>query len=387
MFNKTLKNDAEDQYNDLLHMAKKYAMNSLFPKSAERDKKGIFPRKELSEMGLLGFFGMLASRESGGSELGFASYSRCVEAIASGDGAISTIMAVQSLVCTIIDQFGSNEQKIKFLTPLLSGDIIGAFMLTEPEVGSDASKIAVQAVKSGNHYKLSGTKQFVTSGANASVAIVFAVTDPKAGKNGISAFIVPTSLKGYKINNLEKKLGQKCSDTAQIIFDNVELSPDLILGSLGDGYRIALSNLEGGRIAIAAQATGMAQSALNCATQYAKERKSFGTEIINHQAVAFRLADMATRVEASRQMYRNAARLRDSGKSCLKESSMAKLFASEMGETVCSNAIQTLGGYGYLEDFPLERIYRDIRVCQIYEGTSDIQRILIARELKKDSYD
>jgi alkylation response protein AidB-like acyl-CoA dehydrogenase len=289
-----------------------------------------------------------------------------------------------SPVCAAINTFGSTEQKERFLRPLARGKMIGAFALTEPQAGSDASNIKTRARREGNRYILSGTKQFITSGRLAGVTLTFAATDPEAGKRGISAFLVPTDSKGYIVANVEKKLGQRASDTCQILYDDVEVTPDLLLGREGEGYRIALANLESGRIGIAAQSVGMARAALDAALPYAKERTAFGQPIIEHQAVAFRLADMATRIEVARQMVHHAALLKDAGQPCLKEASMAKLFASEMAERVCSDAIQIHGGYGYLADFPVERIYRDVRVCQIYEGTSDVQRMVISRALREE---
>jgi alkylation response protein AidB-like acyl-CoA dehydrogenase len=286
-----------------------------------------------------------------------------------------------SVGCMPVLNFGTAEQKERFLRPMARGEMLAAFCLTEPQAGSDASAIKTRAEKDGNHYVLNGVKQFITSGRNAQVAIVFAVTDPARGKKGISAFIVPTDTPGYQVASVESKLGQKASDTCQIVFDNMRLTPDLLLGEEGEGYRIALSNLEGGRIGIAAQATGMARAAYEAALAYAQERQSFGAPIAKHQAVAFRLADMATSLQAAELMVLHAARLRDAGQPCLKDAAMAKLFASEMAERVCSDAIQIHGGYGYLSDFPVERIYRDVRVCQIYEGTSDIQRLIIGREI------
>jgi alkylation response protein AidB-like acyl-CoA dehydrogenase len=302
--------------------------------------------------------------------------------VAAGDGSCSTIMGVHNSVgCMPVLNFGTAEQKERFLRPMARGEMLAAFCLTEPQAGSDASAIKTRAEKDGNHYVLNGVKQFITSGRNAQVAIVFAVTDPARGKKGISAFIVPTDTPGYQVASVESKLGQKASDTCQIVFDNMRLTPDLLLGEEGEGYRIALSNLEGGRIGIAAQATGMARAAYEAALAYAQERQSFGAPIAKHQAVAFRLADMATSLQAAELMVLHAARLRDAGQPCLKDAAMAKLFASEMAERVCSDAIQIHGGYGYLSDFPVERIYRDVRVCQIYEGTSDIQRLIIGREI------
>ncbi|WP_288755936.1 acyl-CoA dehydrogenase, partial [uncultured Pseudomonas sp.] len=294
----------------------------------------------------------------------------------------STIMSVHNSVgCVPILRFGSEQQKREYLTPLATGAMLGAFALTEPQAGSDASSLKTRARREGDDYVLSGSKQFITSGQNAGVVIVFAVTDPQAGKRGISAFIVPTDAPGYQVARVEDKLGQHASDTCQIVFENVRVPVANRLGEEGEGYKIALANLEGGRIGIAAQSVGMARAAFEVARDYAKERQSFGKPLIEHQAVAFRLADMATQVAVARQMVLHAAALRDAGQPALMEASMAKLFASEMAEKVCSHALQTLGGYGYLSDFPLERIYRDVRVCQIYEGTSDIQRMVIARNL------
>ncbi|HTZ81358.1 MAG TPA: acyl-CoA dehydrogenase family protein [Stellaceae bacterium] len=365
--------------------ARGFATEKLKPHAATWDRDGTFPREALAEMAELGFLGMMVPETYDGAEADHVSYALALEEIAAGDGACSTIMSVHNSVgCLPILKFGTEEQKQRFLKPMARGEMLAAFCLTEPEAGSDASGIRTRAQKRGNRFVLNGTKQFITSGTEADVAIVFAVTDPKAGKKGISAFIVPTDSAGYKVAKLEEKLGQRASDTAQIVFEELELTPDLMLGEEGQGYRIALANLEGGRIGIAAQSVGMARAAYEVALAYAKERKSFGVSIIEHQAVAFRLADMATQIEVARQMLLHAATLRDAGQPCIKEASMAKLFASEMAERVCSGAIQTLGGYGYLADFPVERIYRDVRVTQIYEGTSDIQRLVISREIARE---
>jgi butyryl-CoA dehydrogenase len=363
-------------------MARSFAAERLTPFAAEWDRTSHFPAEALAEMGRLGLLGMLVPEDYDGAAADHVAYALALEEIAAGNGACSTIMSVQNSVgCMPLLKFGSAEQKERFLKPMARGDVIAAFCLTEPEAGSDAAAITTRARRRGNKYVLTGTKQFITSGAHAKLALVFAVTDPEAGKKGISAFIVPTDLPGWRVARLEKKLGQRASDTAQIVFEEIELTPDLLLGREGEGYRIALSNLEGGRIGVAAQSIGMARTALEAAVNYAKERKSFGTAIANHQAVAFRLADMATRIEAARQLMLHAAALRDAGLPCIKEASMAKLFASEMAERVCSDAIQIHGGYGYLEDFPVERLWRDVRVCQIYEGTSDVQRLVISRQL------
>ena len=278
-------------------------------------------------------------------------------------------------------QYGSEEQKRQFLEPMAKGEMLACFCLTEPQAGSDAAALKTRARRHGNRWVLSGTKQFISSGKNAQIAIVFAVTDPERGKRGISAFLVPTDSPGFRVARVEHKLGQRASDTAQLVFEDVELTPDLMLGAEGEGYKIALSNLEGGRIGIAAQSVGMARAAYEAALAYAREREAFGKPIIEQQAVAFRLADMATQIAAARGLMLDAAARRDAGEPCIKEASMAKLFASEMAERVASDAIQIHGGYGYVADFPVERIYRDVRVCQIYEGTSDIQRLIIARHL------
>ncbi len=363
-------------------MARRFAAEKLAPKAAEWDRTGEFPKKEIAEMGALGLMGMLVPVEWDGAMSDHIAYALALMEIAGGDGAVSTIMSVHNSVgCVPIMKFGTDEQKDEFLRPLARGEKLGAFCLTEPQAGSDASALKTRATRTNAGWKLNGTKQFITSGQNADIAIVFAVTDPSAGKKGISAFIVPTDTPGYRVAALEQKLGQTLSDTAQIAFENLELPADNLLGEEGQGYRIALSNLEGGRIGIAAQSVGMARAALDCAIAYAKERESMGTPLFGHQAVAFRLAEMATKVEVAHHMVLHAASLRDAGRPALKEASMAKLFASEIAETVCSGAIQTLGGYGYTKDFKVEKIYRDVRVCQIYEGTSDIQKMLIARAL------
>ena len=355
-------------------MARQFAQERLKPFAADWDREHRFPAEAIAEMGQLGFMGMLVPEQWGGAETGHLAYAMALEEVAAGDGACSTIMSVHNSVgCMPILKYGSEAQKQRFLRPLAEGSMLGAFALTEPQAGSDASDLRTRARRDGGHYVLSGAKQFITSGSHAGMVIVFAVTDPGAGKKGISAFIVPTDTPGFSVVRVEDKLGQHASDTCQIQLDEVRIPAELRLGEEGEGYRIALANLEGGRIGIAAQAVGMARAAFEAARDYAHERVTFGKPIIEHQAVAFRLADMATQIAVARQMVHHAA--------CLSEASMAKLFASEMAERVCSAAIQTLGGYGYLKDFPVERIYRDVRVCQIYEGTSDVQRMVIARGL------
>ncbi|GAA0404894.1 acyl-CoA dehydrogenase family protein [Cocleimonas flava] len=363
-------------------MARDYAQSRLLPNAEEWDKTSHFPAQELKEMGELGLYGMTMPEEWGGSDIDYVSFALAIEEIAAGDGACSTILSVNnSVVCGPLLKFGSDFLKETYLKPLASGEKLGCFCLTEPQAGSDASALKTKAVKDGDSYVISGTKQFITSGKYADVAIVFAVTDPEAGKRGISAFAVPTDNPGYKVASLEEKMGQHASDTAQIFFDDCRIPADHLIGQEGEGYKIALSNLESGRIGIAAQCVGMARAAYEASLQYAKERESFGKLIQEHQAISFRLADMATQLEAAHLMVMNAAELRDANLPCLKEACMAKLFASEVAEKICSDAIQIHGGYGYLKDFPVERIFRDVRVAQIYEGTSDIQRIVIARQI------
>ena len=359
-----------------------FAQEQLWPNAAKWDKEHHFPKDIHKGLAQLGAYGICVPEEFGGANLDYLTLALVLEEIAAGDGGTSTAISVTNCpVNAILMRYGNLEQKKKWLTPLALGAMLGAFCLTEPHVGSDASNLATTAKKIGDSYVINGVKQFITSGKNGDVAIVIAMTDKGAGKKGMSAFIVPTNAPGYVVARLEDKLGQHSSDTAQINFDNCRIPAENLIGQEGEGYKIALGALEGGRIGIAAQSVGMARSAFECALDYAKQRESFGTAIFNHQAVGFRLADCATQIEAARQLIWHAAALRDAGRSCLKEAAMAKLFASEMAEKVCSVAIQTLGGYGYVSDFPVERIYRDVRVCQIYEGTSDVQKIIITRAL------
>lgn len=366
--------------------ARAFAREQLAPQAAAWDKQHTFPKAALAELAKLGFFGIVVPEEWGGAGADYVSLAVAIEEIAAGDGACSTILSVNnSLACMIILKFGTDAQKTQFLRPLATGNMLGAFCLTEPQAGSDAADLRTKAVREGDEYVLNGVKQFITSGKNADVAIVFAVTDAQAGKKGISAFIVPTATPGYIVARIEEKLGQHASDTAQIVLENLRIPASYLLGKEGEGYKIALSNLEGGRIGIAAQSVGMAQAAFDAARCYAKERVTFGKPIIEHQAIAFKFADMATQIEAARLLVWRAASLRDKGLPCLKEASMAKLFASEMAEKVCSEAIQIHGGYGYLSDFPVERIYRDVRISQIYEGTSEIQRWVISRAVENES--
>ena len=359
-----------------------FAQRELWPHAARWDKEHHFPEEAHRGLAALGCYGVCVPEALGGAGLDSVSLALVLEEIAAGDGGVSTTISVTNCpVNAILMRYGNAAQKQQWLVPLARGEALGAFCLTEPHVGSDASALRTTAVREGDHYVIQGVKQFITSGKHGTVAVVIAVTDKGAGKRGMSAFIVPTSTPGYSVARLEDKVGQHSSDTAQINFENCRVPAENLIGEEGEGYRIALSALEGGRIGIAAQSIGMARSAFDVALAYARDRQSFGTAIFNHQAVGFRLADCATQIEAARQLTLHAAALRDAGKPCLKEAAMAKLYASEMAERVCSAAIQTLGGYGYVSDFPVERIWRDVRVCQIYEGTSDVQKILIQRAL------
>ncbi len=363
-------------------MCRKFAQSVLVPGSVAWEKAGAIPRDVFRQMAGLGLFGMTIPQEAGGAGVDYVAYAIAMIEVAAGNGAASTIMGGQNSVgCMPIHEFGSQAQKERYLGRLIAGDILSAFALTEPGGGSDASALRSRAERDGAHWRLNGTKQFITSGALAELAIVFAVTDPAAGKRGISAFLVPTDTSGYQVTRIEKKMGQHASDTCELLLDNIMLPADAILGQPGDGYRIALGNLEGGRIGIAAQCVGMARAAFEHALAYATERKAFGKVIASYQGVSFRLAEMATQIAAAEQLVLHAAALKSTGTRCLKEVSMAKLFASDMAERVCSDAIQTLGGNGYMADYDVERIYRDVRVGRIYEGTNDIQKMVIAREL------
>jgi alkylation response protein AidB-like acyl-CoA dehydrogenase len=361
---------------------RQFAQDVIAPQAAQWDRDKTFPKDVHKELARLGAYGVAVPEALGGAGLDYLSLALILEEIAAGDGGTSTVISVNNCpVCSMLMAFANDAQKQQWLVPLARGEMLGAFCLTEPHVGSDAAALRTTATRDGDHYVLNGVKQFITSGKHADVAIVMAVTDKAAGKRGISAFLVPTSAPGYIVARLEDKLGQHSSDTAQIVFEDCRIPAANLLGEEGAGYKMALSGLEGGRIGIASQSIGMARAAFEAALAYAKERESFGQPLFQHQAVQFRLADMATQIDVARQMVWHAASLKDAGRPCLKEAAMAKLFASEMAERVCSDAIQVFGGYGYVNDFPVERIYRDVRVCQIYEGTSDIQKILIARAL------
>jgi hypothetical protein len=359
-----------------------FAQEQLWPNAAKWDKEHHFPKEAHRGLAELGAYGICVPESLGGAGLDYVTLAIVLEEIAAGDGGTSTAISVTNCpVNAILMRYGNAQQQERWLRPLAAGQMLGVFCLTEPHVGSDASALRTTAVKQGGDYVLNGVKQFITSGQHGQLAIVIAVTDKAAGKRGMSAFAVPTDTPGYVVARLEEKVGQHSSDTAQINFENCRIPAENRIGEEGEGYKIALSALEGGRIGIAAQSIGMARSAFECALAYAKQRESFGQPIFNHQAVGFRLAEMATQIEAARALTHHAAALRDAGQPCLKEAAMAKLFASEMAERVCSDAIQVHGGYGYVSDFPVERIWRDVRVCQIYEGTSDVQKILIQRAL------
>lgn len=362
--------------------ARSYASEHIAPFAAQWDRDATFPAEALRGLAKLGFYGMLVPEQHGGCDIGYVAAALVLEEIGVADAACSTIVSVTNSVgCMPLLQYGTAQQQRDFLAPLARGEKLAAFCLTEPQAGSDASGLKTRAQARGGDYVLNGTKQFITSGKNADIAIVFAVTDPAAGKRGISAFIVPTDTPGYRVASVETKMGQRASDTCQIAFEDCAIPAENLLGEEGQGYKIALGNLEGGRIGIAAQCVGIARASLEAATLYSREREAFAKPLSEHQAVAFKLADMATQIEAARQLTLHAAALKDAGAPCLSEASMAKLFASEIAERVCSDAIQIHGGYGYLQDFPVERFYRDVRACQIYEGTSEVQKMVISRAL------
>lgn len=371
-----------DQQTMIRESAARFAEQRLAPNSRKWEAAGRVEPEVLREMGELGFMGMTVPEQYHGAGLDYVSYALALIEIAAGDGAVSTIMSVNNApVCAILQSVASEALQERYLKPLAAGEMIGAFALTEPQAGSDAANVQTRAHRTEAGYEITGTKQFITSGQIAGAVIVFAVTDASAGKRGMSAFVVPSGTPGMTVASLEHKMGQEASDTAQLVFDRAVVPLDHLIGEEGDGYRIALANLEAGRIGIAAQCVGMARAALDHAVAYSKERTAFGKMIADHQAVAFRLADMATQLHAAETMVLHAAALRDAGEPCLKEACMAKLFASEVAERICSDAIQIFGGYGYSREVPVEKIYRDVRVAQIYEGTSDVQRIIISRQL------
>ena len=364
--------------------ARAFAQKELAPHAAEREAKAHLPRDVLRRMGELGLMGVCVPPEWGGTGADHVAYALALIEISAGDGAVGIIMSGHNSVgCMPVLRFGTDAQRERWLKPMARGEMLSCFCLTEPQGGSDAGALRARARREGDGWRLDGEKQFITSGATADIALVFAVTDPDAGKRGISAFLVPTNTPGYRVGRIEKKMGQNASDTCEILFEDLRLPAGALLGREGQGYRIALGNLEGGRIGIAAQCVGMARAALEHAVAYARERVTFGKPIVQHQAVAFRLADMATEVTAAEQLVLHAAALASAGRPCLKEASMAKLYASEMAERVCSDAIQTLGGAGYMVEHDVERIYRAARGAKIYEGTNDIQRMVISRSFSQ----
>jgi butyryl-CoA dehydrogenase len=366
----------------VIDMARRFATERLAPGAAAREKAGAIEPEIIRELGELGIFGATTPAQWDGSEIDPVTYALLLEEIAAGDGSVSTMVSVHnSPTCIIFDHYGTDAQKDRWLRPLATGTSVGSFALTEPQAGSDASNLKTRAVKKGDRYIINGAKQFISSASIPGATVLFAVTDPSAGRKGISCFVVDKATPGYVVARKEEKLGQKASETCALSFQDMEVPEDQRIGAEGEGYRIALSTLESGRIGIAAQSVGMARAALEYAVAYAKERKAFGGRIIDFQAVGFRLVDAKTKVEAARQMTLHAARLKAEGQPSLEAACMAKLFASEAAEAVCTAAIQTLGGYGYLADYPVERIYRDVRVCQIYEGTSDVQKLILQRML------
>ncbi len=366
----------------IVDTARRFAQERLAPTAAAREKAGRIEPEIVRELGEMGFLGATLSADWGGSEIDTVTYARVVEEIAAGDGSVSTLVSVHNApTCEILQHYGTDAQREQWLRPMAVGDAIGSFALTEPGAGSEASALRTRAVRDGDDYIITGSKQFISNAAIGQTTILFAITDPAAGKKGMSCFVVSNDTPGYQVARVEEKLGQKASDTCHLVFDSMRVPSSQRIGAEGEGYRIALSTLEAGRIGIAAQSVGMARAALDYAIGYAKERRSFGKPIIDHQAVGFRLVDAKTKLEASRQLVLNAARLKDAGQPALEAAAMAKLFASEAAEAICTAAIQTLGGYGFLCDYPVERIYRDVRVCQIYEGTSDIQKIILQRML------
>jgi alkylation response protein AidB-like acyl-CoA dehydrogenase len=368
-------------------MARDFARNELAPHSERWDKEGWIDDAVLAQMGDLGLMGMVVPEEWGGANVDYVSYALAVEEVSAGDGAVGAIMSIHNSVgCGPIQKYGSEEQKQTWLSKLASGRSVGCFCLTEPQAGSEANNLKTRAVLKDGKWVLNGSKQFVSNGKRAALAIVFAVTDPDLGKKGISAFLVPTDTPGFIVNRVEKKMGIRGSDTCAITLDQCEVPEANLLGPRGKGLAIALSNLEGGRIGIAAQALGIARAAFESALRYSKERIQFGVPLIEHQSVANFLADMQTQINAARLLILQAASMREQNLPCLSEASQAKLFASEMAEAVCSKAIQIYGGYGYLEDYPVERHYRDARITQIYEGTSEVQRLVIARALKDSDF-
>ena len=366
----------------IIETARRFAQERLAPTAAARETLGRIEPEIIAELGQMGFLGATNSAEWGGSEIDYETYAQVIEEIAAGDGSVSTLVSVHNApTCEILERFGTHAQKEQWLRPMASGQVVASFALTESGAGSDASGVRTRAVRTNSGYVINGSKQFISNASVGKTTIIFAVTDPDAGKKGISAFVVANDSPGFSVARVEHKLGQKASDSCALAFDDLQVDDSQRIGAEGEGLKIALSTLESGRIGIAAQSVGMARAALDFAITYAKERKQFGRPIIEHQAVGFRLVEAKTKLAAARELTLRAARLKDAGRPALEAAAMAKLFASEAAESICSAAIQTLGGYGYLADYPVERIYRDVRVCQIYEGTSDVQKIILQRML------
>jgi len=366
--------------------ARAFAQAEIAPHAAQWDRDGGAPRELYSRMAEIGLMGVTIDLTYGGAGADFTSYALALEEISAADGGISNMMAANnSPVAVAIETLGTEVQKQQYLTRLTSGEWLGCIHLTEPHTGSDAAAITTRARRDGDQWVLNGHKAFITGGSTADLAMIIAVTDPEAGKRGMTAFTTPTDNPGYRVIATESKLGHRTNDTCQVAFDDMIVPTTDVLGEVGRGLGIALGNLSLGRIGVAAQATGGARAALKAALAYARERETFGRPIVEHQAIAFKLADMATEIEAARQLYLSAAQRRDHGLDCAREASMAKLFASEMAERVASAAIQIHGGYGFLNDYPVEKIYRDVRVYQIYEGTSEVQRMVISRLLDDDT--
>jgi len=371
-----------DEQRMIRDTARDFAQSELAPHAGRWDEEGWIPDATVAKLGELGFLGMVVPEAWGGSFTDYIAYALAMEEVAAACASTATLMSVHNSVgCGPILAWGSDEQKQAWLPTMAAGEKIGCFCLTEPQAGSEANNLKTRAVLKNGQWVIDGSKQFITNGKRAAVAIVFAVTDPDLGKKGLSAFIVPTDSPGFQPQKLEHKLGIRASDTCAIVFENCTIPEANLLGPRGKGLAIALSNLEGGRIGIAAQALGIARAAFDAALAYAKDRNQFGKKLIEHQSIANMLADMHTRINAARLLILHAARLRTEGIACLSEASQAKLYASELAEEVCTHAIQIHGGYGYLRDYPVERHYRDARITQIYEGTSEIQRLLIARDL------
>ncbi len=362
-------------------MMRKLVREEITPFAAEWDRSATVPLDALHKIGGLGLYGICVPSEWGGAGADFTAYVLATEALAYGDAGVCNMINATNSFCLKLRDHGTADQKERFLRPVAVGKNLACMLLTEPQAGSDAANLHTRAEKRGDRYVLNGTKRFITSGRSAGMAVILAVSDPAAGKRGISAFLTPTDVPGYRVIREEVKLGHRTNDTCEILLEDLEIPAENLLGEPGAGLRITLSGMEGTRICAAAQSVGVAQAAFDAALAYSRERQTFGKPILEHQGIAFKLSEMATQIEVARQMYLYAASLKNSGARCVKEASMAKLFASQMSERVCSEAIQVHGGYGYISDYPVEKYYRDARVFQIYDGTNEVQKILIAREL------